>query len=131
MLSLPPSVHVFISRDPINMRMSFDALENRVRVVLQENPMSGHLFVFTNKRRDHLKILMWDRHGWSILYKRLEVGTFKLPEVNDVPDGGRVQVEAAELALMLEGIELAGAKRRKRWVPGQLGAPKAPALTSV
>jgi transposase len=122
MLSLPPSVRVFIARAPINMRMSFDALENLVRVVLQENPMSGHLFVFTNKRRDHLKILMWDRHGWSILYKRLEMGTYKLPEVSSVPDGGRIQVEAAELALMLEGIELAGAKRRKRWVGKQLGA---------
>jgi len=108
------------------MRMSFDALENLVRVVLQEDPMSGHLFVFTNKRRDHLKILMWDRHGWSILYKRLEMGTYKLPEVSSVPDGGRIQVEPAELALMLEGIDLAGAKRRKRWVRGQLGASAGP-----
>jgi transposase len=102
------------------MRMSFDALENMVRFGLGDNPRSGHLFVFTNKRKNHLKILLWDRHGWSILYKRLEVGTFKLPETSGVPDGKRVQVEAAELALMLEGIDLAGAKRRKRWVPGRV-----------
>jgi transposase len=118
MLSLPPSVHVFIARAPIDMRKSFDALENLVRVVLRKDPMSGHLFVFTNKRRDRIKILMWDRHGWSILYKRLEIGTYKLPEVSAVADGDRIQVEAAELALMLEGIELTGAKRRKRWTPG-------------
>jgi transposase len=125
MLSLPPSVHVFISRAPIDMRKSFDALENLVRVVLKKDPMSGHLFVFTNKRRDRIKILMWDRHGWSILYKRLEIGTYKLPEVSDIAEGGRIQVEAAELALMLEGIDLTGAKRRKRWAPGPapLNAP--------
>lgn len=127
MLSLPPSVHVFIARAPIDMRKSFDALENLVRVVLKKNPMSGHLFVFTNKRRDRIKILMWDRHGWSILYKRLEIGTYKLPEVSAVAEGDRIQVEAAELALMLEGIELTGAKRRKRWVPGPvlIAAPTA------
>ena len=115
MLSLPPSVQIFIARAPIDMRKSFDALENTVRTVLRQNPMTGHLFVFINKRRNHVKILMWDRHGWAILYKRLEVGTFILPQ----PDANteRVEVEAAELALMLEGIDLTHAKRRKRWTP--------------
>ena len=117
MLSLPPSVHVFIAKAPVDMRKSFDGLENLVRVVLKKNPMLGHLFVFTNKRRDRVKILMWDRHGWSILYKRLEVGTYKFPETSSIADGEKLQVEAAELALMLEGIELDGAKRRKRWLP--------------
>jgi transposase len=117
MLSLPASVQICIAKAPIDMRKSFDALENLVRVGMKLSPMSGHLFVFTNKRRDKVKILAWDRHGWSILYKRLEVGTYKVPQLDQVADGGRVQVEAAELALMLEGIDLAGAKRRKRWVP--------------
>jgi transposase len=99
------------------MRKSFDALENLVRRGLGVDPMSGHLFVFTNKRRDKIKILAWDRHGWSILYKRLEMGTYKLPEAGSVAAGERIQVEAAELALMLEGIDLTGVKRRKRWVP--------------
>lgn len=116
MLSLPPSVQIFIARAPIDMRKSFDALENQVRTVLRQNPMTGHLFVFTNKRRDRIKILMWDRHGWAILYKRLEVGTFILPASDD--NAERLEVEAAELALMLEGIDLTHAKRRKRWVPG-------------
>jgi transposase len=117
MLSLPPSVHIFIAKQPINMNKSFDALENLVRVVLKANPFSGHLFIFTNRRRDRVKILMWDRHGWSILFKRLEVGTYKFPEASSVEDGGKLQVEATDLALMLEGIELHGAKRRTRWVP--------------
>lgn len=108
MLSIPPCVQIFIARAPVDMRKSFDALENLVRVVLEKDPMSGHLFIFTNKRRDRLKILMWGAHGWSILYNRLEVGTYKLPEVSAIEDGNRVQVEAAELVLMLEGIDLTG-----------------------
>ena len=105
------------------MRKSFDALENLVRNELREDPMSGHLFVFTNRRGDRVKILMWDRHGWSILYKRLEVGTYKLPKVHDFLDGKRIEVQAADLALMLEGIDLAGAKHRKRWSPGPAKKP--------
>ncbi len=115
MLSLPPTVKIYIARSPVDMRKSFDGLEGAVRYVLRQDPMTGHLFVFTNKRRDHIKILMWDRHGWSILYKRLECGTFKLPE--PTADTQTIEVEAAELALMLEGIDLSGAKRRKRWLP--------------
>lgn len=117
MLSLPPSVQIFIARAPIDMRKSFDALEGAVRNVLCQDPMTGHLFVFTNKRRDRIKILMWDRHGWAILYKRLEAGTFVLPQPDEHAE--RIEVEAAELALMLEGIDLTGAKRRKRWIPAK------------
>lgn len=115
MLSLPPSVQVFVARAPVDMRKSFDGLENAVRNILRKDPMTGHLFVFLNKRHDRIKILMWDRHGWAILYKRLEVGTFTLPQPE--ADADRIEVEAAELALMLEGIDLTGAKRRKRWQP--------------
>src|SRR6478735_2386996 len=125
MLSLPASVRIYIAKAPIDMRKSFDALENLVRVGMKEDPMSGHLFVFTNKRRDKIKILAWDRHGWSILYKRLEVGTYKVPQVSQIGEGGRVQVDAADLALMLEGIDLAGAKQRKRWMPPPKREPAA------
>ena len=122
MLSLPPCVQIYIARSPIDMRKSFDALENLVRRGLGIDPMTGHLFVFTNKKRDKIKILAWDRHGWSILYKRLEVGTYKLPEARSVAEGGRVQVEAAELALMLEGIDLTQRQAAQavdaRWLRG-------------
>jgi transposase len=126
MLTLPPTVKVFIAKTPINMAKSFDALESLVRYELKEDPMSGHLFVFTNRRRDKLKILMWDRHGWSILYKRLESGTFKLPSADALVTSARLQIEAADLALILEGIELAGARRRKRWQPADLPVSRRP-----
>jgi transposase len=117
-------VQIYIAKSPIDMRKSFDALENLVRRGLGIDPMTGHLFVFTNKKRDKIKILAWDRHGWSILYKRLEVGTYKLPEARSVAEGGGIQVEAAELALMLEGIDLTHVKRRKRWTPPTSVAPR-------
>jgi transposase len=103
------------------MRKSFDALAALVRERLRDDPMNGHLFVFRGRRGRHMKVLFWDRTGWVILAKRLVRGTFQIPI--DVPPGvDAVQVEAAQLALMLEGIDLRGARHRPRWVP------KAPGL---
>lgn len=116
MLSLPPSVKVYLAVDPVDMRKGMDALANVVRNVIREEPMSGHLFVFRGRRGHMLRILFWDRNGWALYAKRLEVGTFHIPVL--VAEGAqRVQIESAELALMLEGIELCGAKRRARWPP--------------
>ena len=78
--------------------------------------MSGELFVFINRRRDRAKILYWDRGGWVIFYKRLERGTFKLPARPKLGQRS-LELDVAELALLLEGIELADAKRRPQWVP--------------
>lgn len=118
MLSLPPTVKVFISVNPVDLRKGFDGLANAVRSKLDEDPLSGHLFVFINRRRNRAKILFWDRSGWCIYYKRLEQGTFTPPEAR-VPLDEKVQVEASELMLILEGIELAGARRRPRWQPSE------------
>ena len=75
--------------------------------------MSGHLFVFIGKRADKVKVLWWDRDGWAVFYKRLERGVFRLP---DFPrDKARVEIQAAELSLVLEGIDLRSARRQKRW----------------
>lgn len=116
MLSLPPSVRVYLALDPIDMRKGMDALANVVRNVIRLEPMSGHLFVFRGRRGHMLRILFWDRSGWALYTKRLERGCFHVPV--DVPEGTqRVDVEAAELMLMLEGIELRGAKRQARWRP--------------
>ena len=104
MLMLPPSVRVHLATQPADMRCAFDGLTARVQYVLEQDPYSGHLFVFR-------KILFWDRSGFCIWYKRLEKGTFRFPEAK----GHRVEVEAAELALLLEGIDLRGAHRRPRW----------------
>jgi transposase len=111
MLMLPPSVRVHLATAPADMRCAFDGLTARVQGVLEQDPFSGHLFVFRNKRRDRVKILFWDRSGFCLWYKRLEKGTFRFPEAS----GESIEVEAAELALMLEGIDLRGAHRRPRW----------------
>jgi transposase len=84
-----------------------------VKDFLREDPRSGHLFVFRNRQGDRAKILYWDRSGYCLFYKRLEKGTFHFPSAS----GCRAEVEAGELMLLLEGIDLQGAKRRKRFVP--------------
>ena len=111
MLSLPPSVRVFLCLLPADMRWSFDSLAMLVKRVLAEDPFSGHLFVFRNRRGDRLKILYWDRDGYAIWYKRLEQGVFRFPK----QDGQGMEVSAGDLALVLEGIDVVGVKRQKRF----------------
>lgn len=114
MLMLPPSVHIYLCAQPIDLRKSFDGLSAATRFVLAEDPLSGHLFVFLNRRADRVKLLVWDRNGFLLIAKRLERGVFRRPR--DAQSGARhVSLEAAELALMLEGIDLRGAQRRPRW----------------
>jgi transposase len=115
MLTLPPSVRIHLAAQPVDLRCSFDGLSVAAREVTGQDPLSGHLFVFLNRRADRVKILLWDRNGWCLLYKRLERGRFKLPR--PAPDGRSMEIEAPELALMLEGIDLRGARRRPRWTP--------------
>ena len=124
-MSLPPSVRIFVALESLDMRKSFDGLANATRHVLNQDPLSGHLFVFFNRARTMVKALYWDRNGYSLIAKRLERGRFKLPKADG---SGRVEMEAVELALILEGIDLAGAKRRRRWQPGNQS--KAAALLS-
>src|SRR5206468_626857 len=104
---------VFLASAPVDGRRGIDGLAGLVREHFGDDPLSGHLFVFRNRRGDRAKILYWDRSGFWLLQKRLERGVFRFPSGG----GARVEVEAAELALVLEGIELAGAKRRKRFTP--------------
>lgn len=118
MLTLPPSVKIFVAAQPVDARKSFDGLAALVEAEFGLEPLSGHLFVFLNRRGHVAQMLFWDRSGFCIVKKRLEAGTFRLVRN---PDGTATHVElnSAELALMLEGIELAGAKRRKRYVHDQ------------
>ena len=113
MLMLPASVRVYLARDPADMRCSFDGLMARVTGVLERDPFSGHLFVFRNRRGDRVKILLWDRTGFAIWYKRLEKGTFRFPAHEELC----LEVEGSELSLLLEGIDLRGARRRRHWAP--------------
>jgi transposase len=111
MLTWPTSVRVFLCRRPTDLRRSFDRLAGMVQEVLHEDPFSGHLFVFVNRPRDRVKILLWDRSGFWLLYKRLEQGCFRLPEgKEDV-----LTIDSVRLSLILEGIDLAGARQQKRY----------------
>jgi transposase len=115
MMSLPASVKIYVAAQPVDARKSFDGLAALVDAEFGKDPLSGHLFVFINRRGHLLQMLFWDRNGYSILRKRLEAGTFRLSRE---PDGSvtHVEISAGDLALLLEGVELAGARRRKRYV---------------
>jgi transposase len=110
-LSLPPAVRIFVATAPTNMHLSFDRLAALARDVLAQDPLSGHLFAFFNRRADRVKILYWDRSGFCLWYKRLERGVFHLPRAGT----SRLELDAAELMLLLDGIELATVTRRPRY----------------
>ncbi len=114
MLTLPSAVRVFLVVTAVDMRGSFDALAGRVRA-LALDPQDGHLYVFLNRRRVLMKVLFFDRSGWCILAKRLERGTFQLPQIRDGQD--RITIDSATLAMILEGIDLSRAPRRLRYTP--------------
>lgn len=113
-LGLPPSVRIYFATGLVDMRNGIDGLRAVVEQVLKKNPDEGHLFVFIGKGKDKLKILFWDKNGYVLYFKRLERGRFQLPAV----DVGRTKVtlETAELAMLLDGIDL-NAKRLQRWRP--------------
>lgn len=110
MLTLSPLVRIFICHQHVDMRKSFDGLSGCVENIIGESPLSGHLFVFFNKRRTQVRILFWDRTGFCIFGKRLESGRFSHGLSAIVKT-----VTMPELLLILEGIDLAGSTRRKRF----------------
>jgi transposase len=112
MLTLPSSVHVYVATVPTDMRKSFDGLSVAAQMLGHE-PTSGHLFVFRNRRGNQVKILFWDRTGYCIFAKRLARGSFHFGEME--ASAKEVTLDAAELALILEGIDLHGAKRYTRF----------------
>ena len=118
MLSLSLPGRVFLCTLPTDMRKSFDSLAGLVQQQLGQDPLTGDLFVFRSKRGDRLKLLYWDSDGLAIWYKRLEEGTFLFP----TPDAQRTSVgehglviRPAELAMLLDGIDLSAVNRRKRY----------------
>ena len=114
MLSLSPTIRIFLCAEPADLRKSFDGLRALVQQALAHDPLSGHWFVFRNRTGDRLKILAWEEDGWCLWYKRLEQGIFRFPAV---PADGppRVEVRAAELAMLLDGVVLEKVQRRKRY----------------
>jgi len=98
---------------PTDMRKAYDGLSGMVRQFMGHDPLSGSLFVFVNKRRDRMKILVWDRHGFWLLCKRLEAGRFQLPSVDTQAPSRLVTYE--QLMLIVEGIDLRSIRQRKRF----------------
>jgi transposase len=109
MLSFPPTVRIYLASEPVDMRRSYDGLCGCVEEMLHEDPLSGHLFVFFNRRANQVKILVWDRNGFCIYGKRLSSGHFFYRSEER-------EVDFARLLLVLEGIDLRGSRQRKRLV---------------
>ena len=114
MLSLTPAVKIFLCLLPTDMRRGFDGLMRMAEEHLEKNVLEGGLFVFLNRRRDRVKLIYWDSDGLCIFYKRLESGTFELPAAGK--DATGVTLSATELAMLLGGVQLAGTKRRRRYL---------------
>ncbi len=107
------SARIWLAAEATDMRCGFDRLAERVKVAIGEDPQSGHLFVFRSRRGDRLKILVWERDGFLLWYKRLEAGVFKLPKLGE---GSRsVELRASELAMILDGIDVSKLKRVPRY----------------
>ena len=114
MLTLPSSVRIYLAAEPVDLRKSIDGLSAIARKQ-GHDIYSGHLFVFGGRRRDRIKILVWERGGFVLLYKRLEAGRFRWPEV---PASAReVEVDATQLAMLLDGIDVRAVKRPRAWSP--------------
>ncbi len=106
-------LRIFVCTTPTNMTYSFDTLMGRAREVFHQDPTSGHLFLFFNRRRDKMKILFWDQDGFCIWYKRLEEGTFQMLTTTNDPQG--IEIESWQLVNLLRGFDLKTGRRRKRY----------------
>jgi transposase len=106
---LPDDLQIFVASEPVDLRASFDRLAQIAKSALKKDPLSGGLFVFRNREGHRAKALLWDRTGWLLIYKRLENGVFHFP----VGEDGVVEIDAGQLRMLLDGIELGVAPRRK------------------
>ena len=113
MLTLGGSVRIFVCVHPTDMRRGFDRLAATAHQVTHQDPLSGYLFVFINRRRDRVKILYWDKSGYCLWYKRLEGGQFHLPTHRLEQES--IELDIGQLTLLLEGIELTNTRRYKRF----------------
>lgn len=115
MISLPPSVRIFLATRPTDMRKGHDGLAALVQRQMGQDVFSGHLFVFVSRRGNRIKILSWDRGGFVLWYKRLERGRFRLPRVGE--DEAVLQLDSAELSMLVDGIDYSRVRKPPRWRP--------------
>ncbi|MDO8283355.1 MAG: IS66 family insertion sequence element accessory protein TnpB [Thermodesulfovibrionia bacterium] len=120
MIGFTPSQRYYLSRQPADMRKSYDGLSGLVRQGLGRDPLSGEVFIFMNRRRTLVKLLVWDRSGFVLWSKRLERGTFELPRSTAV--GASIILGWEELVLILEGVSLGSVRRRMRYSRVQAAA---------
>jgi transposase len=113
MLSLPVNAKIYLCTIPADMRKSFDGLCGLIRTWLQGDPLSGEIFVFRNKSGDRVKLLAFEGDGLAIFYKRLESGTFRFPAPAN--GGCQVAIRAADLLMLLDGVDLSSVRRRPRY----------------
>ena len=116
MILVPRAVRVYFAIQPANLRMSFEGLSNQVRELLRHDPLAGHIFVFLNRRKTMVKLLVYTRGGYTIVHKRLERGTFAFP-ARVVDGAASVAIDVHELAMLLEGIDVRRARTSTRWEP--------------
>ena len=117
MLNFPPGLQVFMAVAPVDMRKSYDGLSAAVQTVFARNVLDGHLFLFLNRHGDRIKILWWDRDGLAIFAKRLESGSYEMPQ--HAADTQRLELDATQLSLLLSGVQLAAPQRRRYVAPQQ------------
>jgi transposase len=115
MIALPPQIRVFLYRLPTDMRKSFHGLVALTESQLQQDPLSGSLFVFVNRRRDRIKILYWGQTGFCIWYQQLQQGTYQLPDQDALGEQTTLEVTRSQLSLILDGIDLTSARQRMRF----------------
>lgn len=116
MLLLSHAVRVYVATTPCNLHKSFEGLSNEIRAVLAKDPLCGHVFVFVNRRRNQVKLLLWTRGGFTIIHKRLERGTFAF-SARITAQTASVELDAHELSMLLEGIDASEAHASARWEP--------------
>lgn len=107
------ATRIWLCLAPTDMRRGFDRLAAQGQTLTRQDPRAGHLFIFRSRGGDRLKVLYWDQDGYALWYKRLEQGTFKLPKLEAGQEA--LELRASELAMILDGIDLASIKRGKRW----------------
>lgn len=116
-------VRVFLYRHPTDLRKSFNGLVALTESKIQQDPLSGSLFVFVNRRQDRIKILYWGQSGFCIWYQQLQRGTYQLPKQDELDGVEAIEMTRAQLSLILDGIDLASVRQRKRF---QLERPATP-----
>lgn len=115
MIALPAQIRVFLYRLPTDMRKSFHGLVALTESAVKQDPLSGSLFVFLNRQRDRIKILYWGQTGFCIWYQQLQQGTYQLPDPTALEEQETMEVTRAQLSLILDGIDLASVRQRKRF----------------